>query len=238
MRERNRFLRGMTVWVGYTQTAVPYDRDSRFAGDTKYSPRKMVRFSLDAIFSFSHVPLQAATVLGFIFSAVAFLGIPVAIGFRIAGQFVPGITTLLLVLLLLGGIQLITVGLIGEYLGRVYDEVKGQAAVSRARPPEHAGLRCRGRQSHASLPRSTMSSTPDPVTRARRERRLLGIAISVDHPRRRDLVGLAPGRAAIADEGRMRYVRARSGALAAYGVAMALRVFVLIPSGPGLRRRA
>ena len=126
MRERNRFLRGMTVWVGYTQTAVQYDRDARYAGDTKYSPRKMLRFSLDAIFSFSHVPLQAATVLGFIFSAVAFLGIPVAIGFRIAGQFVPGITTLLLVLLLLGGIQLITVGLIGEYLGRVYDEVKGR----------------------------------------------------------------------------------------------------------------
>ena len=126
MRERNRFLRGMTVWVGYTQTAVPYDRDARYAGDTKYSPRKMLRFSLDAIFSFSHEPLQAATVLGFIFSAVAFLGIPVAIGFRIAGQFVPGITTLLLVLLLLGGIQLITVGLIGEYLGRVYDEVKGR----------------------------------------------------------------------------------------------------------------
>jgi polyisoprenyl-phosphate glycosyltransferase len=126
MRERNRFLRGMTVWVGYTQTAVAYDRDARYAGDTKYSPRKMLRFSLDAIFSFSHVPLQAATVLGFIFSAVAFLGIPVAIGFRIAGQFVPGITTLLLVLLLLGGIQLITVGLIGEYLGRVYDEVKGR----------------------------------------------------------------------------------------------------------------
>jgi dolichol-phosphate mannosyltransferase len=86
----------------------------------------MLRFSLDAIFSFSHVPLQVATVLGFIFSAVAFLGIPISIGFRIAGQFVPGITTLLLVVLLLGGIQLITVGLIGEYLGRVYDEVKGR----------------------------------------------------------------------------------------------------------------
>jgi glycosyltransferase involved in cell wall biosynthesis len=126
MRERNRFLRGMTVWVGYTQTAVPYDRDARFAGDTKYSVRKMMRFSLDAIFSFSHVPLQVATVFGFIFSAVAFLGIPIAIGFRIAGQFVPGITTVLLVVLLLGGIQLITVGLIGEYLGRVYDEVKGR----------------------------------------------------------------------------------------------------------------
>ena len=86
----------------------------------------MLRFSLDAISSFSHVPLQAATLLGFLFSTVAFLGIPVAIGFRIAGQFVPGIATVLLVVLLLGGIQLITIGMIGEYVGRIYDEVKGR----------------------------------------------------------------------------------------------------------------
>lgn len=124
MRERNRFLRGMTVWVGFTQTAVSYERDPRFAGETKYTPRKMVRFSLDAISSFSNVPLQLATIFGFVFSAVAFLAIPVAIAFKIAGQFVPGVTTLLLVVLLLGGIQLITVGVIGEYLGRVYEEVK------------------------------------------------------------------------------------------------------------------
>jgi glycosyltransferase involved in cell wall biosynthesis len=126
LRERNRFLRGMTVWVGFNQTAVAYDRGQRHAGETKYTPRRMLRFSLDAISSFSNVPLQLATVLGFIFSAIAFLGIPVAIGFRIAGQFVPGITTVLLVVLLLGGIQLITVGIIGEYLGRVYEEVKGR----------------------------------------------------------------------------------------------------------------
>ncbi len=124
MRERSRFLRGMTVWVGFTQASVPYERDARFAGNTKYSPRRMLRFSLDAISSFSNVPLQLATFLGFIFSVVAFLGIPLAIGFRIAGEFVPGITTVLLAVLLLGGIQLITVGIIGEYLGRVYEEVK------------------------------------------------------------------------------------------------------------------
>jgi glycosyltransferase involved in cell wall biosynthesis len=124
MRERKRFLRGMTVWVGFTQTAVHYDRDARFAGETKYTPRGMLRFSLDAIASFSHVPLQAAMVLGVIFSGIAFLSIPVAIGFKIAGQFVPGVTTVLIVVLLLGGIQLITVGVIGEYLGRVYEEVK------------------------------------------------------------------------------------------------------------------
>jgi dolichol-phosphate mannosyltransferase len=124
MRERSRFLRGMTTWVGFEQTAVEYERDPRFAGETKYTLRRMLRFSMDAISSFSNLPLQAAMVLGFIFSAVAFLAIPVAIGFRIAGEFVPGIATLLLVVLLLGGIQLITVGIIGEYLGRVYDEVK------------------------------------------------------------------------------------------------------------------
>jgi polyisoprenyl-phosphate glycosyltransferase len=124
MRERNRFIRGMTVWVGFTQTAVPYERDPRPAGETKYTPRKMLRFSLDAISSFSHVPLQLATVMGFAVSAIAFLGIPIAIGLKIAGEFVPGITSVLLAVLLLGGIQLITVGIIGEYLGRVYDEVK------------------------------------------------------------------------------------------------------------------
>jgi dolichol-phosphate mannosyltransferase len=124
MRERDRFIRGMTSWIGYNQVPVEYDRDARFAGETKYTTRRMIRFSLDAISSFSNVPLQAATILGFIFSFIAFLAIPIAIGFRIAGEFVPGIATVLLVVLLLGGIQLITVGIIGEYLGRVYDEVK------------------------------------------------------------------------------------------------------------------
>jgi polyisoprenyl-phosphate glycosyltransferase len=126
MRERNRFLRGMTVWVGFTQTAVPYRRDARHAGETKYTLRKMVRFSLDAISSFSSVPLQAATVLGFLFSMAAFLGLPLVIVARLAGIFSAGVPTLLFVVLLLGGIQLITVGIIGEYVGRIYDEVKGR----------------------------------------------------------------------------------------------------------------
>ncbi len=124
MGERNRFLRGMSVWIGFTQTAVPYERDSRYAGETKYTPRKMMRFSLDAISSFSHFPLQLATVAGFVVAFIAFLGIPIAIGLKIAGEYVSGITTVLLAVLLMGGIQLITVGIIGEYLGRVYDEVK------------------------------------------------------------------------------------------------------------------
>jgi polyisoprenyl-phosphate glycosyltransferase len=124
MRERNRYLRGMTSWVGFTQTAVPYHRDARHAGVTKYPIRKMIRFALDAIASFSHAPLQIATVAGFVFAALAFLAIPVAIAFRIFGAFVPGVTTTVVAVLLLGGIQLMAIGMIGEYVGRIYDEVK------------------------------------------------------------------------------------------------------------------
>ncbi|MEA2350761.1 MAG: polyisoprenyl-phosphate glycosyltransferase, partial [Thermoleophilaceae bacterium] len=126
LRERNRFLRGMTVWIGYRQTAIPYERDARYAGATKFTLRKMLRFGLDAISSFSWVPLQAATLLGFFFSALAFLGLPLVVVARISGIYVPGVSSILFVVLLLGGIQLITVGIIGEYVGRIYDEVKGR----------------------------------------------------------------------------------------------------------------
>jgi dolichol-phosphate mannosyltransferase len=124
MRERNRYLRGMTSWVGFTQTALPYRRDARYAGETKYPLRKMIRFALDAIASFSHAPLQIATVAGFVFAALAFLAIPVAVVFRFFGAFVPGVTTTVVAVLLLGGIQLMAIGMIGEYVGRIYDEVK------------------------------------------------------------------------------------------------------------------
>jgi dolichol-phosphate mannosyltransferase len=126
MRERNRFLRGMSAWIGYTQTAVPYERDARHAGETKFTLRKMLRFSLDAVTSFSLRPLQLATVLGFLLSLVALLTIPVVIGLRLAGETIPGFATVLCIVLLLGGIQLITIGIIGEYVGRIYDEVKGR----------------------------------------------------------------------------------------------------------------
>ena len=126
MRERNRFLRGMTVWVGYTQAAVPYCRDPRYAGKTKYTLSKMLRFSLDAIASFSHRPLQLATLLGFLISTLAFIAIPVVIALRIAGSYLPGFGSITIAVLLLGGIQLIALGIIGEYLGRIYDEVKGR----------------------------------------------------------------------------------------------------------------
>jgi glycosyltransferase involved in cell wall biosynthesis len=126
MRERNRFLRGMTVWIGYTQTAVPYEREARRAGETKYTLRRMLGFSLDAISSFSHRPLQLATFIGFLCSALAFVLIPVVIGLRLAGSYLPGFGTITIAVLLLGGIQLMAIGMIGEYVGRIYDEVKGR----------------------------------------------------------------------------------------------------------------
>jgi polyisoprenyl-phosphate glycosyltransferase len=124
MRERARFLRGMTVWVGFRQTSIPYERDARFAGETKFPMRKMLRFSFDALTSFSNVPLQMATLLGFAFALFAFVGIPLAVLMKLLGLYVSGIATVLLFVALLGGVQLIAVGIIGEYLGRVYDEVK------------------------------------------------------------------------------------------------------------------
>jgi dolichol-phosphate mannosyltransferase len=126
MRERNRFLRGMTVWVGFTQAAVPYRRDARYAGETKYTISKMLRFSLDAISSFSHRPLQLATLLGFMISTLAFIAIPVVITLRILGEYLRGFSSITIAVLLLGGIQLIAIGIIGEYVGRIYDEVKGR----------------------------------------------------------------------------------------------------------------
>jgi dolichol-phosphate mannosyltransferase len=126
MRERNRFLRGMTVWVGYTQAAVPYRRDPRYAGETKYTFTKMLRFSLDAISSFSDRPLQLATLLGFLISTLAFIAIPVVVVLRLSGSYLPGFSAITITVLLLGGIQLITIGIIGEYVGRIYDEVKGR----------------------------------------------------------------------------------------------------------------
>jgi dolichol-phosphate mannosyltransferase len=124
MRERSRFLRGMTVWVGYRQAAVPYRRDPRFAGETKYTLSRMLRFSLDAISSFSDRPLQLATLLGFLISTLAFIAIPVVVVLRVLGSYLPGFGSITIVVLLLGGIQLIAIGIIGEYIGRIYDEVK------------------------------------------------------------------------------------------------------------------
>jgi dolichol-phosphate mannosyltransferase len=154
MPERNRFLRGMTVWVGFTQTAVPFSREARSAGRTKYTLSRMLRFAFDAITSFSNRPLQFATLLGFVFSLLAFLCIPLTIAARYADIYERGVPTTIVVVLLLGGIQLITVGIIGEYVGRIYDEVKHRPLyVVRDRVDAHAPER-EPSESHEAARRS------------------------------------------------------------------------------------
>jgi len=111
MRERNRYLRGMTAWVGFTQAAVPYKREARTSGETKYPIRKMLRFAFDAITSFSHVPLRAATVIGLCTAVFAFLLLPVEfIWYLAGGNAVPGITSTIIVVAFLGGTQLVALG--------------------------------------------------------------------------------------------------------------------------------
>jgi glycosyltransferase involved in cell wall biosynthesis len=127
MRERHRFLRGMGAWVGFRQVGVPYDRQVRFAGETKYPFRKMLRLALNAITGFSYLPLQMATYIGFVSAGLAALAIPLVIILRIAGVHAfEGQATTLLAVLFLGGVQLIGLGILGEYVGRIYDEVKGR----------------------------------------------------------------------------------------------------------------
>ncbi len=127
MRERHRFLRGMSVWVGFKQIGVPYKRAARFAGETKYPLKKMLKFASDAITGFSFFPLQLATYIGFIAAGLSILAIPVVIGMRIAGsQAFFGQATTLIAVLFLGGVQLVSLGILGEYLGRLYDEARGR----------------------------------------------------------------------------------------------------------------
>ena len=127
MREKYRFPRGMSAWVGFRQVGVPYKRAMRFAGVTKYPFSKMLKLALNAITGFSYFPLQLATYFGFGSAGLAIIAIPVVIILRLAGNgaFLGQATTLLAVLFL-GGVQLIFLGVLGEYLGRIYDEVKGR----------------------------------------------------------------------------------------------------------------
>ncbi len=127
MRERHRFLRGMSAWVGFRQIGVPYKRVARQAGETKYPFRKMLRLALNAVTGFSYFPLQLATYFGFISAGISILAIPVVIVMRLAGS--PAFTgqaTTLIAVLFLGGVQLISLGILGEYIGRLYDEAKGR----------------------------------------------------------------------------------------------------------------
>jgi polyisoprenyl-phosphate glycosyltransferase len=125
MPERDRFVRGMVSWAGFRQIGVPYRRAARFAGETKYPIPKMVRFALDGILSFSVKPLRLSTLMGFISAGLALTGILYALAIRLFTQrWVTGWTALIIAILFLGGAQLISLGIIGEYIGRLYGEAK------------------------------------------------------------------------------------------------------------------
>jgi polyisoprenyl-phosphate glycosyltransferase len=130
IREHHRFMRGLSVWVGFKSIGHPYKRHARKAGNTKYPLRKMLKFALDGITSFSYLPLQLATYMGFITAALSLLFILVVVVMRLA---VPGAdaafygqASTLAAVLFIGAVQLISIGIIGEYVGRIYDEVKGR----------------------------------------------------------------------------------------------------------------
>jgi polyisoprenyl-phosphate glycosyltransferase len=128
--ERHRFLRGMVSWVGYKQIGVDYDRDERLSGTTKYPLPKMMRFAIDGITSFSDIPLRFASYFGFVASAAAFVYALVVIGYKLLSlnppEYTRGWASTIVAVLFLGGVQLMSLGILGEYLGRVYDEVKGR----------------------------------------------------------------------------------------------------------------
>lgn len=127
MRERHRFLRGMAAWVGFRQIGVEYKRGVRYSGVTKYPFKKMFRLALNAITGFSYFPLQVATYLGFISASISILAIPIVIALRLTGsQAFIGQASTLIAVLFLGGVQLISLGVLGEYIGRLYDEAKGR----------------------------------------------------------------------------------------------------------------
>jgi dolichol-phosphate mannosyltransferase len=132
MPERNRFVRGLRAWSGYKQTGIVYERQARAAGQAKYNFKKLRSLALDGIISFSSVPLAVAAHFGLWVTALSLLGIIFTICQRIFEDFftsiglgpVPGVTTIVISVLFLGGVQLIFLGVIGQYLGRIYDEVK------------------------------------------------------------------------------------------------------------------
>ena len=127
VREHHRFMRGLAVWIGFKQIGIEYVREERYAGETKYPFRKMLRFALDGITSFSHLPLQLATYLGFVIAGLSVLGILTTVILRLSGsQAFFGQATTLVAVLFIGGIQLISLGIVGEYLGRIYNEVKAR----------------------------------------------------------------------------------------------------------------
>ena len=137
MREKHRFLRGMSSWIGFKQVGVEYKRAARFAGETKYPFKKMLQLALNAVTGFSYFPLQVASYFGFASAGLAIVAIPVVAILRMTGtQFFGGQATTLIAVLFLGGVQLISLGILGEYIGRLYDEAKGRPLYIVSQAPE------------------------------------------------------------------------------------------------------
>ena len=127
MRESNRYVRGMFGWIGFRQGEVSFQRDERYAGETKYPLTKMIRFATDGIVSFSSAPLRLALNVGFVVSALSFLLGIVFLASKLAGLYsVPGLASVAVLVAFLGGIQLLVLGVMGEYIARIHDEVKGR----------------------------------------------------------------------------------------------------------------
>ncbi|HEY4104506.1 MAG TPA: glycosyltransferase family 2 protein [Polyangiaceae bacterium] len=124
LREKHRFVRGMVAWIGFKQSPVYYDREARFAGETKYPFTKMLRFAIDAITSFSIIPLRFATWLGLLAGFIAVVEAGFALYERMLGSVVQGWTTIMLAVALGSSAQLLMIGVLGEYIGRIYEEIK------------------------------------------------------------------------------------------------------------------
>jgi len=124
LKERDRFVRGLVSWIGFNQVGVPYSRDRRYAGETKYPYSKMIKFALDGITSFSSAPLKLAAWFGYITSTLAFLYASSVFIQKIMGYTVQGWATIMVGMLFLGGVQLICLGILGEYIGRIFNEIK------------------------------------------------------------------------------------------------------------------
>lgn len=174
MREKDRFVRGLVSWIGFRQAALPYERDERFRGETKYPLRKMLKFALDGLTSFSTAPLRLATWLGYGAAALAFLYLSSVFVQKLLGYTVQGWATIMVAVLFLGGVQMICLGILGEYLGRIFNEIKPRPVYIVEVALEGSGARERIDRRHADgtddltaarNPRFTSAVQPSRLTR-------------------------------------------------------------------------
>lgn len=123
--ERNRYVRGIRSWVGFRQIGIPYERGDRYAGVSKYSTIKLFKIAYDGLFAFTELPLLIVNILGIVFSTISFLGIILVLGLRLfTSAYIPGFASTAIIILFIGGIQLLMLGIVGEYIKRLYDETK------------------------------------------------------------------------------------------------------------------